>query len=61
MPHRSPSPSSAASNSRIASRDLPPMVTDPKRFRQIVDNLLENAIRWTPAGGAVTLEAHPNP
>ena len=31
---------------RIA--ELPPVVTDPKRFRQIVDNLLENAIRWTP-------------
>ncbi len=38
--------------------DLPPLVTDPKRFRQIVDNLLENAIRWTPVGGVVTLEAH---
>jgi len=38
--------------------DLPPVVTDPKRFRQIVDNLLENAIRWTPVGGVVTLEAH---
>jgi len=24
-----------------------------------VDNLLENAIRWTPTGGVVTLEAHP--
>jgi signal transduction histidine kinase len=43
---------------RIA--ELPPVVTDPKRFRQIVDNLLENAIRWTPLGGAVTLEAHPS-
>jgi two-component system sensor histidine kinase BaeS len=42
---------------RIA--ELPPLVTDPKRFRQIVDNLLENAIRWTPTGGTVTLEAHP--
>jgi len=42
---------------RIAA--LPALVTDPKRFRQIVDNLLENAIRWTPTGGVVTLEAHP--
>lgn len=33
------------------------MVTDPKRLRQIVDNLLENAIRWTPPGGAVRLSA----
>jgi two-component system OmpR family sensor kinase len=37
---------------------LTSLVTDPKRFRQIIDNLLENAIRWTPAGGTVTLEAH---
>jgi len=40
---------------------LGPLVTDPKRFRQIIDNLLENAIRWTPAGGTVTVETHAGP
>ena len=29
---------------------------DPLRFRQIVANLLRNAIRFTPAGGCVTVE-----
>jgi two-component system sensor histidine kinase BaeS len=36
---------------------LEPVVTDPKRFRQIIDNLLENALRWTPVGGSVTVTA----
>jgi two-component system sensor histidine kinase BaeS len=32
------------------------LVTDGDRVLQIVSNLLENAIRWTPAGGRVELE-----
>ena len=34
---------------------LPPVRTDPVRLRQIVDNLAENALRVTPAGGPVVL------
>lgn len=30
-------------------------VADPRRVREIVDNLLSNAIRYTPAGGAIAL------
>jgi two-component system OmpR family sensor kinase len=40
---------------------LPEIVTDSKRFRQVIDNLLSNAIRWTPPGGTVTLDAYPDP
>jgi two-component system, OmpR family, sensor kinase len=39
-------------------RALPMIVTDPERFRQIIDNLITNAIHWTPSGGTVQLEAH---
>ena len=34
-------------------------VVDPVRFRQIVGNLLANAIRHTPPGGHVEVRAHP--
>ncbi len=37
--------------------DLPAMVTDESRVQRIVGNLLDNAIRWTPPGGLVRLEA----
>jgi two-component system sensor histidine kinase BaeS len=33
------------------------VVTDGGRVRQIVANLLDNALRWTPEGGSVRLEA----
>ena len=36
---------------------LPPVRIDTARIRQVVDNLLENAIRHTPSGGAVTVRA----
>jgi two-component system sensor histidine kinase BaeS len=41
--------------------DLPSVVTDAARVRQIVANLLDNALRWTPPGGSVRLRARATP
>ncbi|MFN8110516.1 MAG: HAMP domain-containing sensor histidine kinase [Thermoleophilia bacterium] len=40
---------------------LPFLVTDAARLRQIVANLLDNALRWSPKAGAVTMVAQPQP
>jgi len=37
--------------------DLPMVIGSPIRLRQMIANLLENAIRYTPAGGQVRVEA----
>ena len=36
-----------------------PAVADPDRALQVLSNLIENALRSTPAGGSVTVAAHP--
>jgi signal transduction histidine kinase len=40
---------------------MPPLVTDESRVQQIVTNLLDNALRWTPSGGTVRLEGQALP
>lgn len=37
--------------------DLAPIDVDPVRVRQVLSNLIDNAIRHTPAGGTVTVAA----
>ena len=39
---------------------LPKVLADPERVHQIVTNLLHNAIKFTPQGGKITLQAYPD-
>lgn len=45
-----------AVESRLPS-DLPPVDADRERVHQVLFNLVDNAVRFTPAGGAVTVSA----
>jgi signal transduction histidine kinase len=54
-----------ATNKQIALRvdmadPMEPIEVDPTLFRQAVANLVENAIKYTPPGGQVTVRAYQN-
>lgn len=42
---------------RRVAPDLPPVLADRERIHQVLFNLLDNAVRFTPAGGRVTVTA----
>ena len=43
-----------------AEANLPEMEVDPERMAQVLNNLVGNALRYTPAGGQITLAAAEN-
>ena len=45
----------------VVPATLPPALADPTRLGQILNNLLYNALRHTPDGGVIVVEAAPTP
>ncbi|MBI3288164.1 MAG: HAMP domain-containing protein [Elusimicrobia bacterium] len=41
--------------------DLPLVMADPKALQRVINNLVSNALKFTPKGGTVTIEAAPAP
>ena len=56
--HAPPAAVAGVSVTSTVPLELPPVDADPTRLREVLDNVLTNAIRYTPPGGSVTVGAH---
>ncbi|MDP1947587.1 MAG: ATP-binding protein [Nitrospirota bacterium] len=43
----------------FVARDLPAVLGDEDRLMQVLSNLLDNAVKYTPGNGTITVAAHP--
>jgi signal transduction histidine kinase len=56
---RVPTAEAAGLNLVVDAVDGPELVCDETRVHQVLDNLMNNALKFTPAGGQVTVRARP--